>query len=360
MFISATRFNSCIATYNADIYVDTVQISGVKINEHRESDADLEFEKYIDGLLGRAIEGHHTQRRSAKQFRHEDYDAVATRMPRRDDFPLWRVECRVSRHSRVVHSTALKSMHLFNTNSQIGTEDTALMYLHKKAGEDHPIRSAFSRGAIKGYIYVEARMDKSIVNLLKRTPGVTTTMNQGLQIKFIEASKYTKLLTMKMFNAKGERGSWVRVTKGLYAGDEGIVEGVDDWGVMLLLVPRMDTGSSGSRGKRKASAEVPVPQLFDTEDEERVGGLTVHKSGEDIYEIGEVRFEKGLIVKAFDMSSVKADATTMSLHLFHEFRRSRHSILKDVQLLKPSESTLVEHDSNNTGNNNQKETEVSV
>lgn len=210
------------------------------------------------------------------------------------------------------------------------------MSILRDADFTHDIRSAFSRGAIKGYIYVECRMTGLVKSLLGKTTGVRVT-EHGIQMKEIDPSDYVKLLTMRSVDTCMRKGDWVRVKKGLYKGDEAVVSGVEQWGVKLLLVPRVD-GKHNTSIKRKSITVRPNAQLLDHNHEFANGNSMIRDDESGAQSIGEMTIEHGLIVKDFDYPSVLPNIYDMSHQLFSEFIRSRHPLVNnESHILRPRE-----------------------
>src|SRR5271168_515201 len=98
------------------------------------------------------------------------------------------------------------------------TEEEAIFYLLQRAEAEHQLRSAFTRGSIRGWIYLEANMNNILLELLRMTPGVISS-RQGVQRNSVEFSDWLKMLTMHDPRTVFQAGSWVRVTRGKYKGD---------------------------------------------------------------------------------------------------------------------------------------------
>ena len=54
----------------------------------------------------------------------------------------------------------------------MGLEEEATLYLLQRATSEHPIRSAFTHGSVRGSIYVEGILDANMISLLNSTPGI--------------------------------------------------------------------------------------------------------------------------------------------------------------------------------------------
>ncbi|KAF8169926.1 hypothetical protein BJ912DRAFT_933537 [Pholiota molesta] len=169
--------------------------------------------------------------------------------PGEDDYPLWRVECR------------------------IGYEEYILAYLLEAAQPYHELRSVSMRGSIRGCVYLECQMTRDLIDLLKKTPGIKQT-HQGLRSRQIDNTDYVSLFTMIDSGTDFAVGNWVIVKKGLYKGDIGLISGVKTWGVEVLLVPRFAYRLLDKKQKRKATTIRPAAELFDAA---KVEGPLSHK-----------------------------------------------------------------------------------
>src|SRR5882762_5557688 len=145
----------------------------------------------------------------------------------------------------------------------MGLEEEAVFYLLQRATSEHHIRSAFTRGSIRGSIYVEGILDANMISLLNVTPGIRK--ESGVVRQAIDPSDWVKLLTMQKVNTVVDPSQWVRVRKGVYKGDLGFVMHVEGWGARVLVVPRLNTPTQQGAAslKRKRSAAKPEPRLFD-------------------------------------------------------------------------------------------------
>lgn len=175
--------------------------------------------------------------------------------------------------------------------------------------EDHEIRSAFTLGpSIRGYIYVEGKMDRPVTDLLKRSPGLFHKY-PDVERNPIHFTDYHALLTMTDSTIP-EDNSWVKITKGTYKGDIGFSTGFEPWGgVSVLLIPRLELSStqlqSTSSGKRKRTSRSP-PALFNPHLATLSFGSkkppTLRKDG--YYHFLGHRYQHGLIINEYDFSSV--------------------------------------------------------
>jgi hypothetical protein len=121
----------------------------------------------------------------------------------------------------------------------VGLEEEAVFSLLER-GTQHQIRSAFTRGSIRGAIYVEGNLDADMISLLSLTPGIILKRS-GVVRQLIDPSDWVKLLTMQDPISVANAGQWIRVRKGVYKGDLGFVTRVEAWGTEVLVVPRLKT-----------------------------------------------------------------------------------------------------------------------
>jgi hypothetical protein len=131
-------------------------------------------EEIFSDLLRRAHQRSQTHRPGISALvENEDNHGNAIRArPSVDDYPLWQIKCRVSLQ------LSLRN-YVYNQIPQLGLEEEAVFYLLQRAETEHELRSAFTRGSIWGWIYLETTMNTSLLDLLKHTPGVISS-RQGV------------------------------------------------------------------------------------------------------------------------------------------------------------------------------------
>ena len=146
----------------------------------------------------------------------------------------------------------------------MGLEEEAVISLLQGVASDHQIRSAFTRGSLRGAIYVEGVLDANTTFLLSSIPGIIRKQS-GIVRHAINPSDWVKLLTMKDPTTVVKACQWVRVRKGAYEGELGFVTHVEAWGARVLVVPRLKapTPRAATSLKRKRTPIKPEPSLFD-------------------------------------------------------------------------------------------------
>jgi Early transcription elongation factor of RNA pol II, NGN section len=223
------------------------------------------------------------------------------------------------------------SLPLFTTTAhtdsctQHGIEQEAVFHLlHTATNPRYQLRSAFTRGSIHGHIYLEASMNSSLVDLLKRTPG---TRCQNLQYTHIPREEWQNLLTIRDSDATPIIGEWVLISRGLYKGDLAFVSSMQDWqGVSVLLVPRIAySDDCQPSSKRKKSAIRPPPRLFDPIMVPNYSRIQPVWLSEHIYQFGPLRLENGLLRRSFDFHSISQGVLHMPSEVFFAFHESKHS-----------------------------------
>jgi hypothetical protein len=104
--------------------------------------------------------------------------------------------------------------------------------------------------SIRGWFYIEALMNPMLSKLLHSNQQLIRPQ-EGFGV--IDMAEWTMLLDMddERYPAAGD---WVTVRRGLYKGDVGYVQSIENWGqITLLLVPCLPSppvvGSSSRKRK---------------------------------------------------------------------------------------------------------------
>jgi transcription elongation factor len=159
-------------------------------------------------------------------------------------------------------------------------------------------------------------------------------------VQSIDPKDWVKMLSMSDKKLDVAIGQWVRVCKGIYKGDVGYVDTIENWGgVGVLLVPRLPPPRNldSLHSKRKHSTTPPEPALFDPMTIAHLYRTQPLKLADDTYDFGGYMFEHGLILKPFDVHSVSRTAVYMPTHLFSLFQQSRHPLLLSSSFPQPVE-----------------------
>ncbi|KAF9472393.1 hypothetical protein BDN70DRAFT_900583 [Pholiota conissans] len=246
---------------------------------------------------------------------------IASRYPGMDDYPLWRIECR------------------------IGSEEQIILSLLKYANASHQLRSAFSRGSLRGCIYLECFMNTCLLELLAEISGVSHNSHGIRRHQVQDHSDSLKLLQMPSIqNGNTAVGDWVTITKGLYRGDIGLVSAAHNWGVNVLLIPRLTCSDIPEiKGKRSKFLAVKYsPKLFNAAE----FGLSSTKNlvclPDGSYILGRLRLSHGLVMKAYDYHSVGSQVGDIPWHQFSLYASAGHPNIKLANLPRPQEWTFIE------------------
>lgn len=177
-------------------------------------------------------------------------------------------------------------------------------------------------------------MNASLLRLLSWTPGIIRT-RRGVTREQINLLDWTKVLIMKDPATVVKVGGWVRAQRGTYKGDISLVAWLDDGIVEVLMVPRLkgpktDSASGlkpSSSSKRRRSAILPAPMLFDPTSFKHLHDIDPKQQGEGRYIVGGFTFEHGLIRKRYDLHSLLSDVTDISSYFLNLFVLSQHPII---------------------------------
>ncbi len=215
-------------------------------------------------------------------------------------------------------------------------EEILVAHLYAHAQDQHGLRSALALGSTRGYIYLECNLNTSLLRLLDKSPGVIRTQN-GIIRSQIDSLDCEKLLRMKAVKPIAKVG-WIRVTTGTYKGDVGFVSATHNWGVDVLLIPRLAYHSApDTKGKRKASKQSHPPRLFDVDEFESTSSSTVIRSSDGTYTIGTLRIEHGLALKTFDYHSVASEIFHMPWVNASMYLSSGHPSIDISTMPRPQE-----------------------
>lgn len=141
-------------------------------------------------------------------------------MPSVEDPSIWSIRCKPGKEREVIHSIEKK---------------------FEQRGAAMKILSAFERGgsSMAGFIFVEARKKVDVDNALDGILNVYPRTNPTL----VPVKEMPDLLRVQK-SKELVRDGYVRVKRGLYQGDLGMIQEVESNGldVTLRLVPRLDYG----------------------------------------------------------------------------------------------------------------------
>jgi hypothetical protein len=151
----------------------------------------------------------------------------------------------------------------------------------------------FAIGSARGWMYVEATMNDHLRWLLCLTPGIFCD-HCGICSQHIPFNEGLELLKMRSLKNPPELAKWVQDLRGTYKGDIGYILSVTASEVHLLLIPCL-----APKLKRQHSWTCTTPKLFNYETDKLHCNIEPCHLHENIYSVGNNRFENGLIVRSY-------------------------------------------------------------
>ncbi|OEH73990.1 kow motif domain-containing protein [Cyclospora cayetanensis] len=165
-------------------------------------------------------------------------------------------------------------------------------FVHARKGMDLQIYSVFASDDLKGYLYVEAESQFAVKEALQ---GFRNLRLSG-EIRMVPLKEMPGVFRQLKIQQQSlpQRGDFVRVKRGLYAGDLAQIVSADQQGVYatVRLIPRIDLqamleraskpgkdsalGRGGAQFKRSAR---PEKRFFDRERVDASGGCTFEEAG---------------------------------------------------------------------------------
>ena len=221
----------------------------------------------------------------------------------------------------------------------MGLEEEAVFSLLERATR-HRIRSAFTRGSVRGAIYVEGHLDADMISILHFTPGIIRKRS-GVVHQLIDPSDWVKLLTMQDPISVVKAGQWIWVRKGVYKGDLGFVTRVEAWGTEVLVVPRLKTPTPTLQGdtslKRKRTAIKPEQGLFDPATFSFTFQRQPKLQHDGSYTSRGLVFHHGLLRLNLDMHSISPVSAGVPSRTLALFKLSSHPALTRSNFPRPEE-----------------------
>ncbi len=208
--------------------------------------------------------------------------------------------------------------------SQLKSEDIIVAQLSLLAKPRHQLLNAVTLPHTRGYIFLECNMNLHLLCLLRRLPGIVFCREEVVRA-CIARSEYLMLLNAKpTVDSNFTEGQWVRVTRGVYKGDLGLVDSIHDWGAEVLLIPRIPYCAPDRKGKRKASPISNPAKLFDPTAFKSTSSLPLTQHADGTYAIGHLRFVNGLVLKSLSHRSISATTFGVPGLVLSQFILSEH------------------------------------
>ena len=141
----------------------------------------------------------------------------------------------------------------------------------------------------------------------------------------IKESEFLKLHKAKpVVHSNLDPGQWIRVTRGVYKGDIGLIQSIHDWGTEVLLIPRIPYCAPDRKGKRKASPTINPAKLFNATAFTATSSLPLMKHADGSYMIGRLQFVNGLVLKSLSHKSMSATVLGVTGLVLSQFLLSGH------------------------------------
>ncbi|KAJ4475497.1 hypothetical protein J3R30DRAFT_3705992 [Lentinula aciculospora] len=267
----------------------------VSLHPRLEDVVDLITDKYVKSSI-------HTLEHGSEELLPASLHNVLKSSNQTEDWPLWRVKCSPGEEYHVLY--LLMSKHEFLSRE---------------------LHSAFFNPQNPGTVYLEASFLAG--NTVDSLSYVLRTLSnvKAWTLTVVPSKDAPACFT---FSKDSERllqspGEWVKIKRGLYQDDVGIVvDTFDKWGGMsgakIALVPHL---AIGSRKRSRLSMPCPPPQLFKP------------KTSESPY--SHLTFEDGLIIKTFHSTNI-VSASVIPSELISPFHESQHPFIRHATMPIPT------------------------
>lgn len=187
------------------------------------------------------------------------------------------------------------------------------------------ILTAFQRDSLPGMIYIEARSSQQVSQACNGLVGVY--LSRGINLVPIE--EMASLLQIRKQDSTVKPGSWVRLKRGIYAGDLAQVVDVtelgDDFGLKIVpridLTPKDNDSLEGASRKRKKLTARPHQRLFNLEEVRKVHGAGAVIRRNDVYVFSQETYRDGFLEKDFKLSNLITEDVNPTLEEISLFRR---------------------------------------
>jgi len=219
---------------------------------------------------------------------------------------------------------------IFGINCRIGREKEAVKAILRKvlslqhSGRAPAVFSAFQRDGFPGRIYIEAGAEAAA---LQATAGIPNVFSQSRVLK-VPIREYPDMFrVVKKQETELTPGKYVRVKRGRYAGDLGVVVDLSDNGLeaRLKLVPRLDYGrttaiSGESAGGARKRADRPPQRLFSSQEAANHDPRSLMPHGANAWTYLGEEYVKGYLHKDFKLGMIEAEDVRPTLAELARFR----------------------------------------
>lgn len=198
----------------------------------------------------------------------------------------------------------------------------------------HGVLSVFCRDAIQGSIYIESTsIADTVSGVLLGIPGIARSDRGNYFISMVDVEDRHLLLSMDTMDSRPpiKPRSWVRMKRGKYRGDLGLVEGVD-LGTLectAYFVPRISIDRKRKRGVRAPQAPFDleaIKERFGPNAAERRNGIYLFK--------GNI-FQHGLLYSQFHMTNLSINGINPTPQELEPFRATGELWEKSQAFIEP-------------------------
>ncbi len=167
-------------------------------------------------------------------------------------------------------------------------------------------------------VWLEAEMSSALKMWLVDIPGVARS-NQQVQLHAVAPETSRCALRSASSSLSMVNGAWVKVRRGQFKGQVGIVAKVYPWGCKVLLVPTLDTNTQKQSNDKRRRLQSPDfgPKLFNHM------GLHASIVGESRYRFRGLVYEHDLLARCFSFSQLVI-AREIENQIVTLFGQSRH------------------------------------
>lgn len=248
----------------------------------------------------------------------------------------------------------MKDPKLFSVRCKSGSErETAVSLMNKMIAlqgtkNELNIFSASALDKFPNHVFLEAHRDFHVKEAIKGIKSLN--MNT---VRIIPVKEVTQVFSPDPTKQPSlEIGQFVRMKKGIYAGDLAMVVDFDEGGyrrVKVKLVPRLNSGkreeyedmNKENNGKSKKKMR-PPKRFFNPDDFPEAKALDSKRRGNQVWAYENKRFENGLMVKTLWLKNLETKNVVPTLEEVEMFKRSEPSKELREKILEKAKKTIEE------------------
>ncbi|KAK0496317.1 hypothetical protein EDD18DRAFT_1353051 [Armillaria luteobubalina] len=187
---------------------------------------------------------------------------------------------------------------LFILKCTVGWEDIVLFHIGRCMRLELGIKATFCIPLVQETLWLEAMMSSKLKDWLAGIPGVIRR-NQQAVVYAISPEESRRALSCTV-ESPYTPGCWVKVHRGKFTRDVGIVSNVYPWGCRVLFVPNLDLHHR-TNGQILSVNHDSEPKLFNATLVENAG-LHVVEEGESLYRFRRSIYDHDLVTRRLSFS----------------------------------------------------------